>query len=233
MKHFTLVAFSAILFAMTPVIAGATTIELREHVEVLGVGELKVVPNEFVVHASIETFDKSLKVATADSDRSIAALFKDVGTAGVDRKYIVTDAISVNAVTEGYRQQGNFRRLGYAVTRDVMVVLHDARKIEAVMKALFGNGVDRLSLSTGHTQMSSLLEDAQLKATAAAKKKAGVLSSSLGRALGQAVAISEESTSRNEAQNFVYTADTPDLGETLSLGKIPVRAAVRVKFLLR
>jgi len=231
MKHaLTLILALAVLLSTSA--AAAETIDSREHVEVAGVAEIKVVPNEFVMRSNVTTFHKSLKTASAQNDAVIAKLFKSVSRLGVARKYIVTDAITVNAVTEGYRERGNYKRVGYNVSRDVLIVLHKASRIEPAMKELFSLGVDRLTVSMGHTDMNGLLENAQIKAAGAARKKAKLLSSALGRTLGAAVAIAEDTPRHSQAQNFVYTADTPDLGDTISLGKIRVQASVRVKFLL-
>lgn len=225
----TIFAAVALLFSTG---ADAQTVDQREVIDVGGIAEIKVVPNEFVLRSNITVFDKSLASAGADNDRLIAKAFKSLSALGVERKYIVTDAVDVNVVTQGYRQEGNFRRVGFNVSRDVMVVLHDAKKIEPAMRALFALGVDRLNVTMGHTKMNELLENAQIKAASEARQKAKLLSSALGRTLGKAVLIEETAAGRNEAQNFVYSANTPDLGDTLSLGKIRVQAAVRVKFLL-
>lgn len=230
MKALTAILFILIVGLAAP--AAAQSVDQRELVEVSGIGEIKVVPDEFVVRTSIDVFGKSLEEASSQNDAAIARLFKSVSKLGVERKYIVTDTISVNAVTDGYRERGNFRRLGYSVSREVTIVLHDPKRIEPVMKELFTQGVDRLTMSMGRTDMQDLLENAQIKAASAARQKAKILSSALGRTLGQAVSIEEATPGRNDAQNFVYTADTPDLGDTISLGKIRVQASVRVKFTL-
>lgn len=231
-RALTLILTAAILFAAIP--AAAADIDQREHIEVVGVAQIKVVPNEFVLHTTLTHFDKTLQTASRQNEKAVAELFKAVQNLGVERKYIVTDTVGVNAVTEGYRQQGNFRHVGYNVSRGVMVILHEANKIEPVMKELFAVGVDYLSLSAGHTDIKDLTENAQIQAASAARHKGKLLSSALGRQLGNAVAISEDAPHFAAApQNFVYTANTPDLGDSLSLGKITVQSAVRVKFLLK
>lgn len=227
----TIIIALLILTGASP--AGATDLDMREHVEAVGTAELKVVPNEFVLQARLTNFDSSLKSASRATDEQVSKLFKQMTSLGVARKYVVTDRVEVNAVTEGYRERGNFRQLGYNVSRGVMVILHDAALIERAMHVLFDVGVARLDISAGHTDMEDLLENAQIQAANAARKKGQVLSSALGRRLGNAVAIAEETPGSNRARNFVYTADTPDLGDGLSLGKIRVRSSVRVKFLLK
>jgi uncharacterized protein YggE len=226
----------AIILAATTILAAlpaaAQDIDRREHIDVIGSAEIKVVPNEFVLRSTVESFDKSLTSASKRNDALVAKIFKEITRLGVARKYVVTSEVSVNAVTEGYRERGNFRRLGYNVTRDIMVVLHDAKRIEPSMKRLFSVGVDRLTMSTSHTDIASLTENAQIAAATAATKKGKLLSSALGRRLGTAVSISEDAPHRGAPQNFVYTSNTPDLGDTMSLSKIRVQSSVRVKFLL-
>ncbi len=212
--------------------AWAADLDVREHVEVVGSAEVKVVPDEFVLRAQIQTFDTKLDAAAKKNDASIRAAFAAMKKLGIARRYVVTDQVRVNAVTEGYRERGNYRRLGYTVSREVMVVLHDPKKVEPAMKGLFGLGVDRLNLETSSTKMAEHVAAAEVAAAGAARKKATALTGALGRKLGRAVAMSEGSPQGQSTSNFVYAAATPDLGDSISLGKIKVEASVRVKFLL-
>ncbi len=224
------ILFAASLLASSPALA--SDIDTREHIEVVGSAEVKVVPDEFVVRATLRSFDAKLDRAASANDDSVRKTVGAMKRLGVVRRYVVTDQIQVNAVTEGYRERGNFRRIGYSVSREVMVVLHDAKKVEPVMKALFAQGVDRLDLQTHHTKMAEHVAAAEVAAATAARKKAKALSGALGRKLGRALAMTESSPQGRSTSNFVYSAATPDLGDALTLGKLKVSASVRVKFLL-
>jgi len=213
--------------------ASAQTIDTREHIEVTGAAEVKVVPDEFIVRTSVRSFHKNLDKASADNDAMVRRIFREMRAMGVERRYVVTDDVSVSVVTEGYRERGTFKRVGHKVGRDVMVILHDAKKVELVMKKLLGAGVDRLDLQLGHTKMAEHLQSAELAAAKKARSKADALAGVLGRRVDRAVAITEGMGGGRQPSNFVYLAKTPDLGDALSLGKLKVRAQVQVKFVLK
>lgn len=212
--------------------AWASDLDAREHIEVVGASEVKVVPDEFVLRAQIQSFAKKLDRAASQNESSVRATFKAMTALGVPRRYVVTDQVHVTPVTEGYRERGNYRRVGYTVSREVMVVLHDARRIEPAMRKLFALGIDRLSMQTSHTKMAEHVARAEAEAAGAARARAKILTKALGRKLGRAVAISQAPRAGRRTSNFVYSASTPNLGDALSLGKLKVAASVRVKFLL-
>lgn len=226
-----IILFLAILLSTSTAWAG--DLDAREHIEVVGAAEVKVVPDEFVLRAQIQTFDKKLDRAASQNEASIRATFKAMTALGIPRRYVVTDQVRVNTVTEGYRERGNYRRLGYTVSREVMVVLHDAKRIEPAMRGLFGLGVDRLSMQTSHTKMADHVARVEAEAAGAARARAKTLTKALGRKVGRAVAISQAPGAGRQTSNFVYRASTPNLGDALSLGKLKVSASVRVKFLLK
>ena len=93
----------AIILAATTILAAlpaaAQDIDRREHIDVIGSAEIKVVPNEFVLHSTVESFDKSLTKASKQNDALVAKIFKEITRLGVARKYVVTSEVSVNAVT--------------------------------------------------------------------------------------------------------------------------------------
>ncbi len=232
MKTATTMMIATLVFLLTGH-AMAADLDLREHVEVVGNAEVKVVPNEFVIRTTIQKFDDDLDDAAEDNEKTVRKAFQKMRKLGVDRRYIVADEVRVNKVTEGYRPRGDYRVLGYNVTREVTVILHDSSKLERAMKGLFSVGVDQLTLSTGNTEMEKYLQAAQVEAAKNARKKGGTMVAALGRTVGKAVAIEElAAPQQNAASNFVYQASTPDLGDALSLGKIKVRASIKVKFLL-
>lgn len=232
-KSVALVALTLLLLA-APATAAATVNELdaRPHVEVTGNAEVKVVPDEFVIRATIQSFDEELSKATRTNEAAVRKAFLDVKKLGLDRRYIVTDDINVNAITEGYRERSNFKRIGYSVSRNITVILHDPMRVEPTMKALFGAGVDRLSMSLGHTEIDKKTKAAQAEAARDARAKASLLTSALGQTLGAPVAIVEISPDSRQPSNFVYSSETSNTGDALSIGKLKVRASVRVKFLL-
>lgn len=231
MKSLIAIAVATIL-ALSSATASAGDLETRHHIEVTGTAEVKAVPDEFVIRAEIRSFDEDLQAATRANEESVRKAFIGIKKLGVDRRYIVTDEVSVNSVTEGYRERGNFRLVGYSVSRNFTVVLHDSAKIQPAFRQLFAAGVDRLSMSAHSTEMEKHLKAARRAAAKDARSKADDLTSALGRSLGQAVAIIEQSPGQHQASNFVYSSSTPDLGDGFSLGKLKVRASVRVKFLL-
>lgn len=231
MKNLTI--FIAVIVALslsTP--AAAAELDTREHIEVTGSAEVKVVPDEFVIRATVQSFDSKLEKASRTNEEAVRKAFVGIKKLGVDRRYIVTDEVQVNAVTEGYRERGNFKRIGFTVSRNITVVLHDSTLIQPAIKRLFAANIDRLTLSTGSTEMEKHLKRAQKAAAKDARAKATTMSTALGQTPGRPVAIIEMTPSQNPASNFVYSSATPDLGDSLSLGKLKVRASVRVKFLL-
>jgi len=226
----TLLTALFILATTTPALAQG--IDTRERIDVSGSAQIKLVPDEFVIRARVDTYHKNLDTAVARGDKSVSAAFTAVKKLGVARRYIVTDRLDMNAVLEDYRSSGIRGVEGYRVSRDLMVILHDPELVEPAMKAMFGAGVHSMSVEMGHTKSAEHLAAARADAAKDAKARAGALAAALGRKVGRAVYISQGSSGPSRPSNFVYHERTPDLGDSLSLGKITLATNVTVTFLL-
>ena len=186
--------------------------------------------NQFVIHGTVTSFHKQLNKATAANSERVQKIFKLIHKRGVPRKYIVTSELGVRVMSAGYRHEGNYRVIGYEVSRNIRVVLHDPKKIEPSFGDLFSVGIEQLRLTLHHTDASSYEDKAFAEAAATAKRRASRLASTLGRKLGKAMRIAEENAQSSQTRSFTYSANTPDLGASLSLDKIRIASTVRVSF---
>ncbi|MBT8494254.1 MAG: SIMPL domain-containing protein [Deltaproteobacteria bacterium] len=199
-------------------------------IEVVGTAELKVVPDEFIVQATVRSSAAELSQATRDNHSRVGSVLSFLGKQGVERRYVVTDGFRVQPIVD---HRAGKKTVGFEVFKNVTIILHRADKLEAVVEGVLASGADQIrDVQFRSKDVRKLVAEARVLATKNARKQARALAGELDQGLGKPLAITEESP-RSGTDNFVYQASVPRAGDTFAVGKIRIGSAVRVKFALR
>jgi uncharacterized protein YggE len=111
-------------------------------VSVTGSGEVKTAPDELVVSVGVDTFEPEAVAAQQANDRTMHALIAATQAAGVDPKDVRTEGFSLGPRVEGPYDKR--RTVGYEAKKTLVVLMHDAVKMEALLADLFKLGANRL-----------------------------------------------------------------------------------------
>ena len=207
-------------------------------ITVTGEAEVRVVPDEVFFDLTVQTFNRDLKAAKAQTDERLKRLNELTARYGVAPKDVQTDYVSVEP---RYRGNNEARQLvGFLVRKDLVFTLRDVSKAEAMLAEVIESGVTRVNgIEFRTSEMRKHRDQARAQAMRAAREKAVALTAEIGQGIGKAYSIEETVASGSPAaQNYRSNTVVTSAGEgesssgTLAIGQIKVNARVVVRFLL-
>ena len=205
-------------------------------ITVTGEAEVRVVPDEVVFDLTVQTTDKNLRQAKAQTDERLKRLVELTRRYEVAAKDVQTDYVRVEPRYRGNDETRLF--VGYAVRKDLLFILRDVTKAEALLSEVIESGITRVNgVNFRTSQLRKHRDEARVLAIRAAREKAVALAGELGQKVGKAYSIEEDvPTGRMMAQNVSANAfsidgsDSSSSSGTLALGQINVNARVTVRF---
>ena len=238
MKHLLprLLAAAALLLS-TSLPARADDAVLPRLITVTGEAEVRVVPDEVVYDLTVQTLDKNLRQAKAQTDERVRRLVELTRRYGVEPRDVQTDYIRVEPRYRGNDETRLF--VGYSVRKDLVFTLRDVTKAEALLSEVIESGITRVNgVSFRTSQLRKHRDEARVLAIRAAREKAVALAGELGQKVGKAYSIEEEAPpsgrmmSQNASVNSftIEGSDSSGSSGTLALGQINVNARVTVRF---
>ena len=238
MKFLTSRVFAAgalLLAASLPALADDAV--LPRLITVTGEAEVRVVPDEVVFDLTVQTLDKNLRQAKAQTDERLKRLMELTRRYEVGPKDVQTDYIRVEPRYRGNDETRLF--VGYAVRKDLVFTLRDVTKAEALLSEVIESGITRVNgVSFRTSQLRKHRDEARVLAIRAAREKAVALAGELGQKVGKAYSIEEEAPpsgrmmSQNASVNSftIEGSDSSATSGTLALGQININARVTVRF---
>ena len=238
MRFLTSRVFAAgalLLAASLPALADDAA--LPRLITVTGEAEVRVVPDEVVFDLTVQTMDKNLRQAKAQTDERLKRLVELTRRYEVAPKDVQTDYVRVEPRYRGNDETRLF--VGYAVRKDLLFTLRDVSKAEALLSEVIESGITRVNgVSFRTSQLRKHRDEARVLAIRAAREKAVALAGELGQKVGKAYSIEEEAPPsgrmmmQNVSSNAVGFADGDAAASsgTLALGQINVNARVTVRF---
>jgi uncharacterized protein YggE len=206
-------------------------------VTVTGEAEVLVVPDEVVFDLTVQSVNRDLRLAKAQTDGQLKKLLEMTRRYNVAPKDVQTDYVKLEPRYRGNDESRTF--LGYSVRKDLVFTLRDVSRAEELLSDLIEAGTTRINgVRFLTSQMRKHRDEARALAMRAAHEKATALAAEIGQKIGKAYSIEEEATQRGNiyAQNVSSNAmssaggDAADSEGTLSLGQIKVTASVTVRF---
>lgn len=207
-------------------------------VNVTGVGEVKIQPDEIILNVGLDVRDKNLDVARQQSETRVAELLKYLKKAGIEAKHIQSTNLSV------YPQYGEYGQSTpefYMTQRSVTVTIKNVSRFDEILTGIYKTGANRVDgIEYRTSELQKHREQARKLAIQAAKQKATALTTDLGAKVGRVYYINEIPAEgypspiyRARGANKMMEASAADAaGPTISVGQITVSASVEVSFLI-
>ena len=213
-------------------------------ISVSGEAEVRIMPDEVILHLGIETSDKVLSTAKQQNDRIVAKVLALAEQYDIPPEHVQTDYIQIEPrYNDGYTQR---EFVGYFVHQTVAITLHDLTKFEDLLSALLESGVNYVhSIEFRTTDLRTYRDEARELALQAAREKATAMAATLDQKLGAPRTIQEEANSwwsgygsgwwgrwGGMTQNVVQEVggNYTEFDSGLAPGQISVTARVAVSF---
>lgn len=252
MTRISVLARTILIVAVAALACGITPAQTTPpSVDVTAAAEVKVVPDEVFILFGVETSDVKLAAAKADNDNRVKKLLAITQQMKIDPKYVQTDFITIEPWDhEVFVNNNRVTRPEYRVRKKVAVTLREVPKFEDLLSRALEAGVNYVhGVEFRTTELRKHRDRAREMAIQAAKEKAELLASQLGRTIGEAQRISEygggwyssynwwgngyNNYSNVQAQISSQSGNSGYSEGTIALGQITVTASVTVSFALR
>jgi uncharacterized protein YggE len=198
-----------LLFSLCFAASHATAIARADEptITVSGEAEIRVVPDQVIVSAGIESRMPTVKDAVSDNDAKIKAILDFLKTSGIEEKHIRTEFISIapifrtkfpyggKGVQQAVPPQANNsadpfnddlvapdqKIVGYLASRQFAITVMDLKNFESVYKGLVERGINRVQgIEFRTSELRKHRDQARLNAVRAAREKAVAMAGELG-----------------------------------------------------
>jgi uncharacterized protein YggE len=217
---------------------------LAQNISVTGDALVTVAPDRILITFGATTRHLDLTVAKNENDSIMTRTLAALTTLGLTSREIETDSVTIQ---QRWASDGE-RFLGYTVNNMVMVTVATTDRVEPVISAALGAGINYLAgVDFQVKELKMYREQAREIAARAAREKADKMAAALGERVGRVLQVGEDdsgttyrsgwngsgmSRDRSMSQNGVSVGTGGELTETLAFGTIGIRARVRVLFAL-
>lgn len=216
-----------------------TTLQAQEikqvaQISVNGVGEIKVVPDQATINATVETKGVNAKEVKKINDTQVEAVLKMIKKMNLAPTDYKTQRVALNPQYD-YEK----KKTSYNATQTLEIIVRDLSKYDELMDGLVSQGINRIdNVEFQSSSLSKYESEARKLAMKDAKMKAEDYVSVLGQKVGRALTISDNSQNYRP-QPVVYArmmktemSDMATPRETVAAGEITITANVSVSFLL-
>ena len=207
---------------------------VQDTINVVGVGEVNEEPDQVVLSIGINAQELTLVEAKKVADQRYAMVLQQIKAAEIDDKYIKATRINAQPQYEWINNKRVYK--GERVSRSLQVTINDLDSVSELMQAIIENGVSTIdSMTTGFQNPEQLEQQALGIAADDARAKAEFLAKRLGRNLGQATMITEQSSAMPTLQPSVQMMRGGAALESAQapqemLGTQKIKATVNVSF---
>ncbi|MBC5773661.1 SIMPL domain-containing protein [Pontibacter sp. KCTC 32443] len=207
-------------------------------VNVNGVGEVRVQPDQVILAMGVEVREKTLEQARKQADAKAAAIISYLKKQGVSEKDIQTSYMSIYPIyTSG--EYGKASPDFYTAQKTMTVIVRKLNKFDDLMSGLYGAGVNRVDgVQFQVADIEKYKAEARKKAVNNAKQKATALTTELGAKVGRVYAINESTNGGRPIPLYAEAAmmKTQDSagaeGPTIAGGEVIVTSNVSVSFII-
>jgi uncharacterized protein YggE len=228
-----LILFVICLFT---VLAFSQEVKPIPQISVMGEGKVKVVPDQVVILATVETKGNNAKDVKKQNDIQMDAvlkLLKSMNLASTDFK---TKRVSLNPQYDFEKKKHS-----YNATQTIEILLRDLSKYDELMEGLVVQGINRIdNVTFQSSKLTQYQSEARKLAMREAKTKADDYVSVLGQKVGMAITINDNSQTyypqpvyaSMKTMSMDESAAAAPPRETMAVGEIEIIANVSVSFKL-
>lgn len=173
--------------------AGITQSISGTRLDVTATGDVMRVPDVAVISAGVVARSASAAGAIQDTASRMSQVLGALKRAGVDEKDIQTSNVSLNPEYR-YPENQAPQLVGYTAANNVTVRFRDIRASGKILDALVAQGANQINGPTLVVDKpEAALDEARVKAIAAARARAELYARNLGLRIVRVVAVSEQS----------------------------------------
>ena len=209
-----------------------TTI-IQPTIDVMGVGIVKVTPDEVTIKVQVEHKGQNPKELKQKNDFIINDVLAFIKSINIADKQVQTEYVRLNKNYDYQTKTYNF-----SANQSVSIYLKNLELYESLMNGLMERGINRIDgISFSASTINDLKSQARIKAMQNAKMKAEEYTKVLNQSIGKAVLITEFNntnyTGPVNRKTMMMSSDASGMEQqTISVGEIEVITKVNVSFLL-
>ncbi len=163
-------------------------------VTVTGEATVAVAPDTAIIRIGVSSQGKTAREASDANAQKMSAVLAAIKAGGIPDKDVQTSRLSLQPQYDTGKG-GPPRLLGFQVTNQVNVKLHDITTLPNVLDKAISAGANEMSgIEFFVSEQSKLLDEARDEAIADAHRKATLYAKAAGGTLGKVTSISEEGT---------------------------------------
>ena len=198
--------------------------------EIVASGEASGVPDVARIGAGVVTTAPTATAAMEANARQMASVRAALTRAGIADRDIQTSSLSLSPEYREGAPDASPRIVGYRASNDVSVTFRDIAATGRILDALVSQGANQIngpSLSIEHPEAA--LDEARIKALAAARARADLYARAAGKHVGRLVAISEAG-GESRGPIRVMANSLPKLSTSLDPGTQTLSVTLNVTF---
>lgn len=234
-----LVAALALGAAAIPSAAAAQQASITQTIagtrlDITATGQVMRVPDVAVISAGVVSRSASASGALQDSANRMSQVLAALKRAGVADVDIQTSNVSLNPEYR-YPENQSPQLVGYTASNNVTVRFRDIRSSGKILDALVAQGANQINGPTLVVDKpEAALDEARVKALAAARARAELYARNLGLHIVRVVAVNEQAEFGNQPIPMVMTGARMASAETkIEPGQQKLQVSVAMTFELR
>ncbi|HZT27367.1 MAG TPA: SIMPL domain-containing protein [Pseudolabrys sp.] len=183
---------SRILIVSLGVLLAPATHAAERLITVIGQATVSVAPDTAIMRIGVTSHGASAREASDANAKQMTGVMNAIKNSGVNARDLQTSQLSIQPQYDAGKP-GPARLLGFQVTNQLTVKIHDIEKVPAVLDRAIAAGANEMSgIEFVVSEQSKLLDQARDEAIADARRKAELYAKAAGAKLGRVVSISEE-----------------------------------------
>jgi uncharacterized protein YggE len=209
------------------------TIIIQPTIDVMGVGIVKVTPDEVTIKVQVEHKGQNPKELKQKNDFIINDVLAFIKSMNIADKQVQTEYVRLNKNYDYQTKTYNF-----SANQSVSIHLKNLELYESLMNGLMERGINRIDgISFSASTINDLKSQARIKAMQNAKMKAEEYTKVLNQSIGKAILITEFNntnyTGPVNRKTMMMSSDASGMEQqTIAVGEIEVVTKVNVSFLL-
>ncbi|MBB6610469.1 SIMPL domain-containing protein [Pontibacter sp. Tf4] len=207
-------------------------------VNVNGVGEVRVQPDQVMLQMGVEVREKTLEQARKQADAKAAAIISYLKKQGVSEKDIQTSYMSIYPIYSN-GEYGRTTPDAYTAQKTMTVLVRKLNRFDELMSGLYGAGVNRVEgVQFKVSDVEKYRAEARKKAVQDAKQKATALTGELGAKVGNVYSINESTNGGRPVPMYAEAAMMKTMdsagaeGPTIAGGEVIITSNVSVSFVI-
>jgi uncharacterized protein YggE len=179
------IAFAALI------VVPASARAMDKLVTVTGQASVRAAPDTALIRIGVTSQGKTAHEASDANAKHMTAVMNAIKAGGIAERDIQTSRLSLQPLYDS--KGGTTRLLGFRVTNQLTVTIHDIGRLPALLDRAIAAGANEMSgIEFIVSAQSKLLDQARGEAIADAHRKAALYAKAAGAKLGHVVAIAEE-----------------------------------------